>query len=244
MYNYQEITNAVNIQVAATLANSVIAGARYAGGANTSANLPINSTAVAYPSIGAVAGGTFLGSARPSTRGLGTGIQNGTTGVAYTLTTDGTGTINSITPVQTRPNGVLLGAATSVPLNPGVGPNIGAATQTIIFDTACLNATFGTQTPAVAGSVTVTLVAGDFQIPQSGSGAAAATPSIYTADPLSGADSFDLFVGTAGTIKIELAGSLVDNPVTINAAVGILGMQVRKVYVDGVVTATGLVALY
>ena len=243
MYNYQEITNAVNIQVAATLANSVIAGARYAGGANTSANLPINSTAVAYPSIGA-GGGTFLGSARPSTRGIGTGVQNGATGIAYTLTTDGTGTVNSITPVQTRPDGVFLGAATNAPVNPGVGPNIGTANQTIIFDTACLNSAFGTQTPAVAGSVTVTLTAAELQIPQSGDGAAATTPSIYTADHLSGSDSFDLFIGVAGTIKVELAGSLTDNPVTMTVSTGILGMQIKKVYTDGVVTATGLVALY
>ena len=244
MYNGNEIINAVSISTAATLANAPINVARFAGGANTAAALPATMSRIAYPSIGAANGGTFLGSARPSTRGPGTGEQNDRTGVAYTLTTNAAGNIVSVVPVTTRPDGILLGGATNAPINPGVGPNIGAATNTIIFDTACLNTAFGVQTPAITGSLTATLVAADFQIPQSGDGAAVTTPSIYTADPLSGGDSFNLLVGVAGTIKVELARSLTDNPVTMTVAAGILGMQIKKVYTDGVVTATGLVALY
>jgi hypothetical protein len=234
-------TNAVEVELAATLSNVTIPAARFAAGANTSANITANASAVAYPSIGAAAGGTFLGSARPSVRGVGTGEQNDRIGVSYTLVADANGIITSITPVQTRRNGNIQGAVTSAPLNPGVGPNIGLGT--IIFDTACLIQAFGALTPAITGSVTCTMVAGDFQVPRSGT-VAGAVESVYEFDSRSGGDSFGVWIGVAGTIKLELAGAPANQFVTITAPVGPMDLQARKIYIGANTTATGILALY
>jgi len=240
-------TNAVSIEQAQTLTIGAIAAARYAGGANTSANLPLNATAVAYPSIGA-AGGTYIGSARASITGPGSGEQNDAIGASYTLTTDGAGVVNSITVNRTRPDGIpsSIVAAPSTPLNPGAGPNIGFATNTIIFDTASLNTAFGVQTPAVAGSVTVTLTAAELQVPLSGTVAAGppVTEQVYETDPQSGGSGFDIYVGTAGTIRLELVGAPTGQFVIIDAGIGAMNLQARKVYLGAVTTATGLLALY
>ena len=240
-------TNAVDIEQAQTLSVGIIPAARFAGAANTSANLPANATAVAYPSIGAT-GGTYLGSARPSTRGPGSGEQNDAIGVSYTLTTDGAGAVNSVTVNVTRPNGIPspIVAAPSAPLNPGAGPNIGFSAQTIIFDTASLNAAFGIQNPAVTGLVTITLTGAEFQVPLSGTVAAGPpiTEQVYEADPQSGGSSFDIYVGTAGIVRLELVGAPTNQFVLINAGIGPMNLQARKVYLGAATTAAGLLALY
>ncbi len=60
------------------------------------------------------------------------------TGAYYSIETNGTGAITNGRVVQTRPNG-----SATAPTNPGAGPNLGAATPTIVFDAASLNKAFG-----------------------------------------------------------------------------------------------------
>ena len=230
-------TNAVDVLLSATLKSVDLIGS---SASTLSSNIPVSSTAVAYAS-----GGTYLGSAQISTRGPGAGAQNNMFGSAYQLTTDAAGAIINIIPIQDKPNGNILGAATSAPTNPGVGPNIGAATQTIIFDSGSITTAFGAGNNGnpITGIFTTTLQVGDLQFPRSGT-VAGAVESVYEADPRQGGGSFGVWIGGAGTIKLELAGAIANQTVTITAPVGPMNILARKIYIGAVTTATGILALY
>ena len=184
-------------------------------------------------------GGTYLGSALPTTSGPGTGAQNVQTGAYYQITTDGAGAPATITVVKTRPDGTINGAAVGAPTNPGAGPNIAVTGQTIVFDAASLNTAF--KTSNITGNVTVTLQAGDIQFPYSGS--TGNNDGIYEAEN----GACGLYVGTTGNVKVEMANAPENVAITIpNVQNGTtLPILVRKVYIDGAATtATNLVALY
>lgn len=233
-------TNAVDILLSATLRSPESAAGLIASAASTLANLPVTVEDIVYAS-----GGTFLGSAQSSTRGVGTGNQNDRFGASYRIRIDGAGTVDRIQVVQTRPNGTINGAAVAAPLNPGAGPNLGATGQTIIFDATAMSNAFGVQTPAITGILTITLLAGDLQPPYSG-GTGAATDGIYEAEPNSGG-GFGIYVGVGGNIKAELVGAPANQTVTIvGIPVGtVVNGLFRKIYTtDAATTATGILALY
>ena len=235
-------TNAVDIELSATLRapGATAAGIPIGQATDTTANIAATAqTVIAYAS-----GGTFLGSAIPSTRGTGgaptladTAPQMIKTGAAYTIQTNGAGAITNIRVVQSRRSG-----ATTAPTNPGAGPNLGAATQTIVFDAASLNKAFG-QTN-ITGGVSVALAAGDFQRPTSGF--STATNEVYEADQEI-AGSFGLYVGTTGDIMLELISAPVNQTVTIKSipAGTVLPLLARKILVgNAATTASEILALY
>ena len=181
-------TDAVDVTLSATLRAPGASAAGIPSGqfTDTTANI----AATAQKVIAFASGGTFLGSAIPSTRGTGgaplltdTGSQMTRTGASYEIETDGTGAITNVRVVQTRPAG-----ATSAPTNPGAGPNLGANTQTIVFDATSLNNAFG-QTN-ITGSLSIALAGTDLQPPTSGTDAG--TDGVYEADPQSNG-SFGLY---------------------------------------------------
>ena len=143
--------------------------------------------------------------------------------------------------MQTRPDGLNQGSAPGAPTNPGAGPNMAAATQTIIFTASDLNTAFG-QTN-ITGTLEIALAVTDLQAPTSG--ADAGTNAVYDAEP--GFDGFGLYVGGTGDIKLEFAAAPPNQTVTIQSipAGRTLDMLVRKVYTnDSATTATEMVALY
>jgi len=231
-------TDAVDVTLSATLRAPGASAAGIPSGqfTDTTANI----AATAQKVIAFASGGTFLGSAIPSTRGTGgaplltdTGSQMTRTGASYEIETDGTGAITNVRVVQTRPAG-----ATSAPTNPGAGPNLGANTQTIVFDATSLNNAFG-QTN-ITGSLSIALAGTDLQPPTSG------TDGVYEADPQSNG-SFGLYVGGTGDIKLELVAALTNQTVTIKSipAGTILPLQARKILIgDAATTATEILALY
>ena len=235
-------TDAVDVTLSATLRAPGASAAGIPSGqfTDTTANI----AATAQKVIAFASGGTFLGSAIPSTRGTGgaplltdTGSQMTRTGASYEIETDGTGAITNVRVVQTRPAG-----ATSAPTNPGAGPNLGANTQTIVFDATSLNNAFG-QTN-ITGSLSIALAGTDLQ-PRT-SGTDAGTDGVYEADPQSNG-SFGLYVGGTGDIKLELVASLTNQTVTIKSipAGTILPLQARKILIgDAATTATEILALY
>ena len=235
-------TDAVDVTLSATLRAPGASAAGIPSGqfTDTTANI----AATAQKVIAFASGGTFLGSAIPSTRGTGgaplltdTGSQMTRTGASYEIEADGTGAITNVRVVQTRPAG-----ATSAPTNPGGGPNLGAATQTIVFDATSLNSAFG-QTN-ITGSLSIALAGTDLQPPTSGTDAG--TDGVYEADPQSNG-SFGLYVGGTGDIKLELVGALTSQTVTIKIipAGTILPLQARKILIgDAATNATEILALY
>ena len=235
-------TDAVDVTLSATLRAPGASAAGIPSGqfTDTTANI----AATAQKVIAFASGGTFLGSAIPSTRGTGgaplltdTGSQMTRTGASYEIETDGTGAITNVRVVQTRPAG-----ATSAPTNPGAGPNLGANTQTIVFDATSLNNAFG-QTN-ITGSLSIALAGTDLQPPTSGTDAG--TDGVYEADPQSNG-SFGLYVGATGDIKLELVGALTNQTVTIKSipAGTILPLQARKILIgDASTTASEILALY
>ena len=118
--------SAIELQEAKTLkaANITISG-------NTTANLPISTSAVAYAS-----GGTYVGSAQATTSPSTSGVQN--KGASFLVTSDGSGAVTTIKPVI-------------------VGDNVATAggSDTIVFDAATLNDAFGVTN--ITGTATVTL---------------------------------------------------------------------------------------
>ena len=226
-------TDAVDVTLSATLRAPGASAAGIPSGqfTDTTANI----AATAQKVIAFASGGTFLGSAIPSTRGTGgaplltdTGSQMTRTGASYEIEADGTGAITNVRVVQTRPAG-----ATSAPTNPGAGPNLGANTQTIVFDATSLNNAFG-QTN-ITGSLSIALAGTDLQPPTSGTDAG--TDGVYEADPQSNG-SFGLYVGATGDIKLELVGALTNQTVTIKSipAGTILPLQARKILIGDAAT--------
>ena len=233
-------TDAVDVTLSATLRAPGASAAGIPSGQFTDTTANIAATAQKV----IASGGTFLGSAIPSTRGTGgaplltdTGSQMTRTGASYEIEADGAGAITNVRVVQTRPAG-----ATSAPTNPGAGPNLGANTQTIVFDATSLNNAFG-QTN-ITGSLSIALAGTDLQPPTSGTDAG--TDGVYEADPQSNG-SFGLYVGATGDIKLELVGALTNQTVTIKSipAGTILPLQARKILIgDAATTASEILALY
>jgi len=234
--------NAVDVFSSATLRSPGASAAGIPVGQFTDTTANIAATAqkvIAYAS-----GGTFLGSAIPSTRGAGgapllsdTASQMIRTGASYEIETNGAGAITNVRVVQTRPDG-----ATSAPTNPGGGPNLGAATQTIVFDATSLNSAFG-QTN-ITGGLSIALAGTDLQPPTSGMDAG--TDGVYEADPSIGG-SFGLYVGGTGDIMLELINAIPNQTVTIKSipAGTILQIQARKILLgNAATTATEILALY
>lgn len=239
-------TNAVALLTSATLRSpgATAAGIPVGQFASTlSGNIPVSTTVIAFAS-----GGTFLGSAqeRPTA-----GYQNKDKGVSYRLTTDNAGTIINCVVVSTRAAGSAQAAVVTAPVNPGAGPNMGVATQTIIFDAASITTAFTASNDgnAITGSLTVTIAATDLQRPFSG-GTGAATDGIYEADIQSGGDAFGLYInGAAGgsAVKVELASAPPNQTVILNGILQgtTLDGLFRKVYTtDAATTATTIIALY
>jgi len=235
-------TNAVDIESSATLRAPGASAAGIPSGqfTDTTANIAATAqTVIAYAS-----GGTFLGSAIPSTKGTGgapsigdTAPQMTRTGAYYSIETDGAGAITNVRVVQTRPNG-----SATAPTNPGAGPNLGAATQTIVFDAASLNKAFG-QTN-ITGSLSIALAAGDLQKPTSGYSTAA--DEVYDTDQELG-KCFGLYVGGTGDIMLELVGAQENQTVTIKSipAGTVLPLLARKILVgNAATTASEILALY
>ena len=224
-------THAVSIGTVATLRapGASAAGIPVGQFTDTTANIAAGAqTVTAFAS-----GGTFLGSA--------SNTQNKQWGAYYTIETDGTGAITNVRVVQTRPDGLNQGSAPGAPANPGAGPNMAAATQTIIFTASDLNTAFG-QTD-ITGTLEIALAGTDLQAPTSG--ADAGTNAVYDAEP--GYSGFGLYVGGTGDIKLEFAAAPPNQTVTIQSipAGSTLDMLVRKVYTnDSATTATEMVALY
>ena len=218
-------TDAVDVTLSATLRAPGASAAGIPSGqfTDTTANI----AATAQKVIAFASGGTFLGSAIPSTRGTGgaplltdTGSQMTRTGASYEIEADGTGAITNVRVVQTRP----------------------ANTQTIVFDATSLNNAFG-QTN-ITGSLSIALAGTDLQPPTSGTDAG--TDGVYEADPQSNG-SFGLYVGATGDIKLELVGALTNQTVTIKSipAGTILPLQARKILIgDAATTASEILALY
>ena len=224
-------THAVSIETVATLRAPGASSAGIPSGqfTDTTANIAASAqTVTAFAS-----GGTFLGSA--------SNTQNKQWGAYYTIETDGTGAITNVRVVQTRPNGLNQGSAPGAPTNPGAGPNMAAATQTIIFTASDLNTAFG-QTD-ITGTLEIALAGTDLQAPTSGGDAG--TNAVYDTEP--GYSGFGLYVGGTGDIKLEFAAAPPNQTVTIQSipAGSTLDMLVRKVYTtDSATTATEMVALY
>ena len=224
-------THAVSIETVATLRapGASAAGIPVGQFTDTTANIAASAqTVTAFAS-----GGTFLGSA--------SNTQNKQWGAYYTIETDGAGAITNVRVMQTRPDGLNQGSAPGAPTNPGAGPNMAAATQTIIFTASDLNTAFG-QTN-ITGTLEIALAVTDLQAPTSG--ADAGTNAVYDAAP--GFDGFGLYVGGTGDIKLEFAAAPPNQTVTIQSipAGRTLDMLVRKVYTnDSATTATEMVALY
>jgi len=224
-------THAVSIETVATLRAPGASSAGIPSGqfTDTTANIAASAqTVTAFAS-----GGTFLGSA--------SNTQNKQWGAYYTIQTDGTGAITNVRVVQTRPDGLNQGSAPGAPTNPGAGPNMAAATQTIIFTASDLNTAFG-QTN-ITGTLEIALAGTDLQAPTSGGDAG--TNAVYDAEP--GYSGFGLYVGGTGDIKLEFAAAPPNQTVTIQSipAGRTLDMLVRKVYTnDSATTATEMVALY
>ena len=224
-------THAVSIETVATLRapGASAAGIPVGQFTDTTANIAASAqTVTAFAS-----GGTFLGSA--------SNTQNKQWGAYYTIETDGTGAITNVRVMQTRPDGLNQGSAPGAPTNPGAGPNMAAATQTIIFTASDLNTAFG-QTN-ITGTLEIALAVTDLQAPTSG--ADAGTNAVYDAEP--GFDGFGLYVGGTGDIKLEFAAAPPNQTVTIQSipAGTTLNMLVRKVYTnDSTTTASEMVALY
>ena len=235
-------THAVDIESSATLRAPGASAAGIPSGRFTDSTANIAATAqkvTAYAS-----GGTFLGSAIPSTRGTGgappladTAPQMIRTGASYEIETSALGAITNVRVVQTRRDG-----AATAPVNPGAGPNLGAATQTIVFDAASLNKAFG-QTN-ITCSLSIALAAGDFQ--KTTSGYSTATNEVYEADQEI-AGSFGLYVGTTGDIVLELISAPANQTVTIKSipAGTVLPLLARKILVGNTATtASEILALY
>jgi len=224
-------THAVAIETVATLRapGASADGIPVGQFTDTTANIAATAQVVtAYAS-----GGTFLGSAA--------NVQNKQWGAYYTIETDGTGAIIKVRVVQTRPDGLNQGAAPGAPANPGAGPNMGVATQTIVFSASDLNTAFG-QTN-ITGTLSIALAGTDLQAPTTG--ADAGTNAVYDADP--GYSGFGLYVGGTGDIKLEFAAAPPNQTVTIQSipAGTTLSMLVRKVYTnDAATTASEMIALY
>ena len=224
-------THAVSIETVATLRapGASAAGIPVGQFTDTTANIAASAqTVTAFAS-----GGTFLGSA--------SNTQNKQWGAYYTIETDGAGAITNVRVIQPRPDGLNQGSAPGAPTNPGAGPNMAAATQTIIFTASDLNTAFG-QTN-ITGTLEIALAVTDLQAPTSG--ADAGTKAVYDAEP--GFDGFGLYVGGTGDIKLEFAAAPPNQTVTIQSipAGRTLDMLVRKVYTnDSATTATEMVALY
>ena len=224
-------THAVSIETVATLRapGASAAGIPVGQFTDTTANIAAGAQTVAA----FASGGTFLGSA--------SNTQNKQWGAYYTIETDGTGAITNVRVIQTRPDGLNQGSAPGAPTNPGAGPNMAAATQTIIFTASDLNTAFG-QTN-ITGTLEIALAVTDLQAPTSG--ADAGTNAVYDAEP--GFDGFGLYVCGTGDIKLEFAAAPPNQTVTIQSipAGRTLDMLVRKVYTnDSATTATEMVALY
>jgi len=224
-------THAVAIETVGTLRapGASAAGIPVGQFTDTTANIAASAqTVTAFAS-----GGTFLGSA--------SNTQNKQWGAYYTIETDSAGAITNVRVVQTRPDGLNQGAAPGAPANPGSGPNMGAATQTIVFSASDLNTAFG-QTN-ITGTLSIALAGTDLQAPTTG--ADAGTNAIYEADP--GFSGFGLYVGGTGDIKLEFAAAPPNQTVTIQSipAGTTLSMLVRKVYTnDTTTTASEMIALY
>ena len=224
-------THAVSIETVATLRapGASAAGIPVGQFTDTTGNI----AAVAQTVTAFASGGTFLGSA--------SNTQNKQWGAYYTIETDGTGAITNVRVMQTRPDGLNQGSAPGAPTNPGAGPNMAAATQTIIFTASDLNTAFG-QTN-ITGTLEIALAVTDLQAPTSG--ADAGTNAVYDAEP--GYSGFGLYVGGTGDIKLEFAAAPPNQTVTIQSipAGTTLNMLVRKVYTnDSTTTASEMVALY
>jgi len=224
-------THAVAIETVATLRAPGASAAGIPVGQFTDTTANIAGTArivTAYASEG-----TFLGSAA--------NVQNKQWGAYYTIEVDGAGAITNVRVVQTRPDGLNQGAAPGAPANPGAGPNMGVATQTIVFSAADLNTAFG-QTN-ITGTLSIALAGTDLQAPTTG--ADAGTNAIYETE--AGFCGFGLYVGTTGDIKLEFAAAPPNQTVTIQSipAGTTLSMLVRKVYTnDSATTASEMIALY
>jgi len=224
-------THAVAIETVGTLRapGASAAGIPVGQFTDTTANIAASAqTVTAFAS-----GGTFLGSA--------SNTQNKQWGAYYTIETDSAGAITNVRVVQTRPDGLNQGATVGAPANPGAGPNMGAATQTIVFSASDLNTAFG-QTN-ITGTLSIALAGTDLQAPTTG--ADAGTNAIYEADP--GFSGFGLYVGGTGDIKLEFAAAPPNQTVTIQSipAGTTLSMLVRKVYTnDTTTTASEMIALY
>ena len=194
-------THAVAIETVATLRapGASAAGIPVGQFTDTTANIAAGAQTVAA----FASGGTFLGSA--------SNTQNKQWGAYYTIETDGAGAITNVRVMQTRPDGLNQGSAPGAPTNPGAGPNMAAATQTIIFTASDLNTAFG-QTN-ITGTLEIALAVTDLQAPTSG--ADAGTNAVYDAEP--GYSGFGLYVGGTGDIKLEFAAAPPNQTVTIQS---------------------------
>jgi len=169
---------------------------------NTIANLPASSSAIVYAS-----GGTYPGAASVETAASPRGF---TLGATFTVATDGAGAVSSVTTVNQ-------------------GPNVGAATQTIVFSVANLNLAFGVTT--ATGALEATLAGGDLERP-SGTFNGSPQPSLY--------------VGGAGNIKLTLSSDtqpIIIKGITANTFLPISVKRVYNLTSDTDTTATDILAL-
>jgi len=164
-------------------------------------NLSSNNTANIAANGVAIAyasGGTYTGSASSAQY----------TGAKFEITADGAGAVASIKVIDQ-------------------GPNVGAATETIIFDAASLNLAYGVSN--ITGSVTATLAGSDLEVPSGVFNGR--LPSVY--------------VGSNGNLKVTLAEDT--NPITLtgltaNTFVPVTCKQIFNT--DAATTVTNLVALF
>jgi len=143
-------------------------------------------------------GGTYTGAASSA--------QN--IGARFQITADGAGAVASIKVIVQ-------------------GPNVGAATETIIFNAASLNLAYGVSN--ITGSVTATLAGGDLELPSGIFNGR--LPSVY--------------VGSNGNLKVTLAGDT--NPITLTGLTAntFAPITCKQIFnADAATTVTNLVALF
>ena len=126
-------THAVDILLSATLRSPESAAGLIASAASTLANLPVTVEDIVYAS-----GGTFLGSAQSSTRGVGTGSQNNRFGAGpnlgatgQTIIFDATAMSNAFGVQTPAITGVLTITLLAGDLQPPYSGGTGAATDGI-----------------------------------------------------------------------------------------------------------------
>lgn len=210
MYNtdFDKASSAVDLFATQTLKTPGAGANGFPGGQITDST---SNLPVSTTRLVLASGGTFTGSALYDPNGK-------NAGATYEIETDSNGAVAKVKVIDK-------------------GPNVGSATETIIFNAATLNASFGVTN--ITGSVTVTTAATDFEAPTDSNGIYEGTQG-----------SFGLYGSTTDAsgkfdLKVELASQAVGNIITFTGVPSgtVLPIIVRKVDVTNS-TATSLVALY